>query len=77
MRKTLRSAALKTLGNNIRMFRLDLNLSQEMLAEKAGTTRCQICRIENGKNEFGVLLLCNIARALQVSIDTLIRGVSP
>ena len=50
-------------GDIIKMARLSAGLTQEELAQKSGTTRFYISRIENGKTDFEISTLRKIVEA--------------
>jgi transcriptional regulator with XRE-family HTH domain len=54
-------------GNNIKKYRKNLNISQEELAEKAGLHRTYIGGIERGERNITLDSLQVIAAALNVS----------
>ena len=56
----------KRLGNRIKEIRKSQKLSQEQLAEKAGTAAKYLSSIETGKENPTFDLLMRIAKALQV-----------
>lgn len=60
------------LGNFIRNGRLDLNLTQEQLAEKLGCNLSFLGNIERGKNMPSLKLFCKIIRTLNLSADEFI-----
>jgi len=53
-----------TMGQKIKYKRQELGLQQCELAERAKTTKAQITRVENNKNNISVDLLGRIAKAL-------------
>lgn len=61
----------KLLGNAIRKRRVDLDLTQEELAEKAGLHWTYISGIERGTRNVSVVKLYQIARALSSSVHQL------
>jgi transcriptional regulator with XRE-family HTH domain len=63
-----------TLGTNIRKQRADRGLSQEELAHRAGIDRSYLSEIENGHKSVGVVVLDDIAAALEVEITELFKG---
>lgn len=67
-----RKELLKLLAENIRVERARKNYTQEFLAEKSDITPQHLYRIENEKTCPTVLVLANIAKALEVSLDTLL-----
>lgn len=62
-------AILKEIGRRLKRRRLDLNLSQQHLADSAGLNRATISKIEGGA-PFGVLALIQILRSLS-ALDAL------
>ena len=67
-----RNKVLKILAENIRVERARKNLSQEYLAELADITPQHMNRIENEKVCPTILVVANIAQALDVSLNTLL-----
>lgn len=64
---------LKNLGINIKSARLRKGLSQEELAEVCDISRNSISLIETGKINPTILKVVDISKALDVSIDSLIK----
>lgn len=62
---------LTKLAENIRVERARKHFSQEFLAEKADITPQHLYRIENAKVCPTILVIANIAKALNVTLDTL------
>ncbi len=62
---------LKILAENIRVERARKKYSQEYLAEQADITPQHLYRIENEKVCPTILVVANIAKALDVSLDKL------
>jgi len=62
---------LNKLAENIRVERARKNFSQEKLAEMANITPQHLYRIENAKVCPTILVIANIAQALNVNLDTL------
>ena len=62
------------LGTNIRKLRAERELSQEELAHRAGIDRSYLSEVENGHKSVGVLVLDDIAAALEVEITDLFKG---
>ena len=67
-----RDKVLKILAENIRVELARKNLSQEYLAELADITPQHMYRIENEKVCPTILVVANIAQALDVSLNTLL-----
>lgn len=69
---------MKTLGNNIRMYREQKGLSQEELANRCGWTtnnaRSTISKIESGVNDVGTSKVKVIAEQLGVSVCDLMNS---
>jgi transcriptional regulator with XRE-family HTH domain len=61
-------------GERIKKRRLELEWTQEQLAQKAGISKSFLSDLENGKRSVGAENLLDIARALGVSIDFLMTG---
>jgi transcriptional regulator with XRE-family HTH domain len=53
------------LGAYLRQIRLQQNLTQEQVAEKAGLSRSAISEMENGKTATSLLTIVQVLRALQ------------
>ena len=64
---------LKKLAENIRIQRAKKQLSQEYLAEQADITPQHLYRIENAKVCPTILVVANIAKALDIKLDELFR----
>lgn len=61
-------------GENIKKYRIKLDLSQEELAKKAGVKYTTLTKIESGViKKPSVFVMAKIAQALNVSIENLIR----
>ena len=59
------------MGNEIKLARVKAGLTQEQLAEKAGTTKTTIVAVEKGEKQSGgnIMLIANIAAVLNLSLD--------
>ena len=64
---------LKKLAENIRIQRAKKQLSQEYLAEQADITPQHLYRIENAKVCPTILVVANIAKALDITLNELFR----
>lgn len=64
---------LKKLAENIRIQRAKKQLSQEYLAEQADITPQHLYRIENAKVCPTILVVANIAKALDITLDELFK----
>jgi len=66
---------LKKLGNNIRKYRNNLNISQENLAFESGLHRTYIGSIERGEKNVSFKNLYKIASALKTTVSELTNGI--
>lgn len=67
------SAALqRELGEAIRRARIEHNMTQELLAERAGVSRASIANIERGDQGVSVPLFLRIAAALEIDSNELL-----
>lgn len=64
---------LLIVGRNLRKYRIEDNLTQEQLAEKAGISTPFYANLERGKKSMSILTLKKLASALQVSVDCLLN----
>ena len=62
----------RSLGYRIRQLREDKNVSHRQLALMTGTSRSYLWKLEGGKADVGIDVLCRIARALDVKVRDLI-----
>lgn len=62
------------IGTNVRKLRNGKKLSQEELAFKAGIDRSYLSEVENGLKNVSVVMLEQIATALEVKITALFSG---
>ena len=62
----------RSLGYRIRQLREDKNVSQRQLALMTGTSRSYLWKLESGRADVGIDVLCCIARALDVKVRDLI-----
>ena len=62
----------RSLGCRIRQLREDKNVSQRQLALMTGTSRSYLWKLEGGKADVGIDVLCRIARALDVKVHDFI-----
>jgi len=65
----------ESFGWNVRQLRKAQNLSQEELAEKAGLHRTYIGSVERGERNISLENILALARALNVSLVDLFRGI--
>jgi len=64
------------IGNRIQKYRLEKKLTQSELAEAAGTTQKHLSRIEAGYHRSSFDTVVAIAKALDISVDSLIANYS-
>lgn len=64
------------LGKTLRRKRLQLGLSQEGLAEKAGLHWTYIGGIERGERNVSLLNIVKLARALEITASRLLSGIA-
>ena len=62
-------------GQRIKKFRTDLQLTQEKLAFKAEVDKTYVNEVENGKRNVSVINLEKIVRALNVSFEEFFKGI--
>jgi transcriptional regulator with XRE-family HTH domain len=62
---------IKSVGEKIRLKRIELNLSQEILSYDANIPRNQIGRIERGEISTSITTLQKICKALKIEIKEL------
>lgn len=75
--KELDDARYKAIGTRIRDVRLQKNMSQAELAEKAHISVPHMSEVENGKTKLRLSTFVYITEALQVSADVLLRPNIP
>ena len=66
---------LRNLGINIKIERLRKGISQEELSEKCGVARNSISLIETGKINPTILKLIDIAKILDVDVNSLTKDI--
>ena len=62
------------IGNQIRKYRTNLNLSQDELADKIYVTRQTISNWENNRNYPDIRSLVLLSNVFGVSLDILVKG---
>lgn len=62
----------KIIGNNLSALRSDMGLTQEKLAETAGTSTSFYANLERGNKGVSVAVLYNLACCLGVTVDRLL-----
>lgn len=65
------------MGELLRIFRKERNLTQEMLASLAGVSVQSISNIELKNANYSIAVLCRLADALELSTDILLGRVPP
>lgn len=68
---------LKELGKRIKLIRKGQDLTQEMLAEKAGVSQHYIYEIESGRKAMSIHSFASLTCALDVSAAYLLFGDEP
>jgi transcriptional regulator with XRE-family HTH domain len=63
-----------TVGERVRRLRIELGLTQDELAQKAGISKSFLSDLENGKRSIGAETLLDLGRAMSVSLDYLMTG---
>lgn len=71
----MESNARIAFGRNIRKQRQNLDLSQEMLAEKSGLHRTYIGGVERGERNISIDNIICVARALNLSPSDLMKDI--
>lgn len=62
---------MATVGDNLRILRIDRGFTQEDVANKVGCTRFSVANYELGRRNPSVKMLTNFAKALGVTVDTI------
>ena len=70
-----RDRTLAAFGRNVARIRNERGFSQDRLAEKADLDRTYVSGIERGVRNPGIKTVLRIARALNVGLDELCKGV--
>ncbi|MBS4535178.1 helix-turn-helix transcriptional regulator [Clostridium sp. D2Q-14] len=68
---------MQTIGDRIKSRRIELNMTQKELSEKAQITEATLSRYENNLREPKAEIIINIAKALNTSTDKLMGVSSP
>lgn len=66
---------LKKIGERIRKYRMDLNISQENFANKIGMDRTYYSSIENGKHNITILNLMKILKGLNITLEEFFKNL--
>jgi len=73
MKHNFEKVILDTLGLCIKKRRVDLNISQEELADRAGLHRTYIGDIERGKRNVSIINIFRLSLALNVTLRDLLK----
>lgn len=66
---------LEQFGQRVQLARQQLDISQEVLAERCGFDRTYVSLLENGKRNPPLVSICRLAWALNVTPAQLLDGV--
>lgn len=72
-KKPAKDPRLKTIGSRVRHFRNKQNISQAAFADRVGLDRSYLSGIERGMRAFSVTVLLDLAEALKVSPEQLLK----
>lgn len=75
MKTEISQKRLEKLGEKIRRYRNEQNLSQERLAEFCGFDRTYISLVERGKRNLSFSNLCIFADNLNTSVSDLLQDI--
>lgn len=76
--KTVVPDPLKSLGDRVRQARARRGMTRKQLARDSGVSERYLAQIESGKGNISVLVLRQLAKALNVSVDVLLfEGPEP
>lgn len=64
-------------GQRVRARRIELGLSQEALARKAGLHRTYVGSLERGERNVALINIVRLGKALGVDPGDLIKGIEP
>lgn len=67
------NSTIKLVQNNIRKYRIQKNMTQDILSEKAGISCDYLSEIERGKRIPSLKRLCMIAEALEIQTYLLLK----
>lgn len=65
----------ESLGTIIRKKRMQLNLTQQQLADQSEITQAHISRIESGEYNPSSVTICKLAKALDIPVIKLLEAV--
>ncbi len=66
----------KEFGAIVRAKRMELDLTQQELAERSGITQAHISRIESGEYNSSVVTVCRLAKALHIPVESLLQSAT-
>lgn len=72
-----RTAVAEEFGRRVRARRLDLSLSQEALAERAGMHWTYLGSVERGERNIALMNIVRLASALGIDCAELVAGLKP
>jgi len=67
----------RELGERVRKLRLERGLTQEKLGQRVGLDRTHIGFVEQARRDVRFTTLLLIAKALDVDVGDLVRGIEP
>lgn len=67
---------LTIIGNNVRRIRQSMQISQEVLAEKAGISPVSVARIEGGTRGISMDVLISLTKALETTPNEILAGIT-
>ena len=73
--RCMKDKRIKNLGFTIKIERMKKKLTQFQLAELSNVSMETIQKIESGKQNPSILIVINIAKALDISIDDLCKDL--
>lgn len=73
--KKMNDKRLQILANNIRAERIRKRLSQEELAESININKNSLLKIENARQKPSVFIVLDIANALEIPIEDLLKNI--
>lgn len=71
------NAPTSVFGQRVRARRMDLGLSQEALAQRAGLHRTYVGSLERGERNVALVNIVRLGKALGVDPGTLVQGIVP
>lgn len=72
-----KSELVKRIGERIRRFRKEMNLSQEQLAERSGLHTNYVGQVERGEKNLTLETLEKMVGGLNISLEELFRYIGP